>query len=105
MIICILFNVILPEFQLIVTRLAERLQRAAPTVTMEETANGQVRCATSTGTMEESVDEHDGGARERSSLQEDDKRENIRLKVEHLDFRNDENRTPLHLAAMSGNVE
>ena len=84
-----MFNVILPDFQLIVTRLAEQLQRAAPTVTMEETANG-----------------HDGGARERLSLQkEKNERENMRLKVEHLDFRNDENRTPLHFAAMSGNME
>ena len=89
MILCILLNVILPDFQLIVTHLAEQLQRA-----------------TYTGTMEESVDEHDGGARERLPLQEvNDERENMRLKVEHLDFRNDENKTPLHLAAKRGNME
>ena len=29
----------------------------------------------------------------------------LRIKVEHLGFRNDEHQTPLHSAAMSGNVE
>ena len=56
---------------------------------------------------EESTDGSDPIARERLQTleQERDEREILRLKVEHLDFRNDENKTPLHLAAMSGNLE
>ena len=49
-----------------------------------------------TETEEEPNHEHDVEARVS---------ENMRLKLERLDFRNDENKTPLHLAAMSGNVE
>ena len=29
----------------------------------------------------------------------------LKLKAEHLDFRNDENTTPLHLAAIFGHME
>ena len=50
---------------------------------------------------------NDPVARERLQTLQDEKeeRENLRLKVEHLDFRNDENKTPLHLAAMHGHME
>ena len=62
--------------------------------------------ASRTETEEEPNHEHDVVAEVRQSVREEnDKRENMRLKLEHMDFRNDENKTPLHLAAMSGNVE
>ena len=89
MLVCILFFNSFPAFQLLVTHLAEQLRHASPTETEEEPNH-----------------EHDVVAEVRQSDQgKNDKRENMRLKVEHLDFRNDENKTPLHLAAMSGNVE
>ena len=66
----------------------------------------QLHHASITETEEEPIHEDDVVARVRQSVREkNDKRENMRLKLEHLDFRNDENKTPLHLAAMSGNVE
>lgn len=37
--------------------------------------------------------------------QKADEMEVLKLKVEHLDFRNDKNKTPLHLAAISGHME
>ena len=78
-----------PLLQLLVTHLAEQLHHASPTETEEDPNH-----------------EHDVVAEVRQSVRErNDKRENMRLKLEHLDFRNDENKTPLHLAAMSGNVE
>ena len=33
------------------------------------------------------------------------KQEELRIKLERFDFRNDKNKTPLHLAAMSGSME
>ena len=56
---------------------------------------------------EESVDVNDPVARERLQTlqQKADEKEALRLKVQHLDFRNDENKTPLHLAAMFGHME
>ena len=85
---------ILPDLQLLVTRLAEQLRRSTPTDAVKIP-------------REQSVDVNDPVARDRlETLQEEkDERENMRLKVEHLDFRNDENKTPLHVAAMYGNME
>ena len=89
MLVCILFYNSFPVFQLLVTHLAEQLRHASPTETEEEPNH-----------------EDDVEARVRQSvLEKNDKSENMRLKLERLDFRNDENKTPLHLAAMSGNVE
>ena len=73
--------------QLLVRRLAEYLHYAPLTETEKEP-------------------NHDVGAEVRQRVRErNDKRDNMRLKLEHMNFRNDENKTPLHLAAMSGNVE
>ena len=51
--------------------------------------------------------ENDPRATERRQTLEQERveMEVLRLKVEHLDFKNDEHKTPLHLAAMSGNME
>ena len=74
--------------------MAERLRHASP--------DGAAKIP-----REESIDVNDPVARERLQTLQDEKeeRENLRLKVEHLDFRNDENKTPLHLAAMHGHME
>ena len=55
----------------------------------------------------EAIDESNPTAAERLQTLEQKRieMEVLRLKVEHLDFRNDEHKTPLHLAAMSGNME
>ena len=37
--------------------------------------------------------------------QERDDMEVLRVKMQHLDFRNDQHKTPLHFAARSGNIE
>ena len=55
----------------------------------------------------EAIDESNPTAAERLQALEQKRieMEVLRLKMEHLDFRNDEHKTPLHLAAMSGNME
>ena len=52
------------------------------------------------------MDEKDPTATERLQTLEQERAqmEVLRVKMEHLDFRNDEHKTPLHLAAMSGNM-
>ena len=52
------------------------------------------------------MDEKDPSATARLQTleQERTQMEVLRVKMEHLDFRNDEHKTPLHLAAMSGNM-
>ena len=88
---CIIY--ILSDLQLLVTRSAEQLHHASPSEDVK--------------IPREEIDVNDLVARERlQTLQEEkDKRETLRLNVEHLDYRNDENKTPLHLAAMYGNME
>ena len=44
-------------------------------------------------------------ATERVQKQIYNERDVLRLKMEHLDFRNDMNMTPLHLATMYGHME
>lgn len=87
-------STILFDLQLLVTRLTEQLHPASHTEAVQNSG-------------EESCDVNDPVTRERlQSLQQvKDERENMRLKVKHLDFRNDENMTPLHLAAKEGNTE
>ena len=80
--------------QLLVIRLAKQLRRSTPTEAVKIP-------------REESIDVNDPVARDRlQTLQEEiNEKENMRLKMEHLDFRNDENKTPLHLASMFGHME
>ena len=80
--------------QLLVIRLARQLRRSTPTEAVEIP-------------REELIDVNDPVVRERlQTLQEEiNEKENMRLIMEHLDFRNDENKTPLHLAAMFGHME
>ena len=53
------------------------------------------------------IDENDPAttARLQTLEQERVEMEVLKVKVEHLDLRNDEHKTSLHLAAMSGNME
>ena len=55
----------------------------------------------------ERIDENDptASARLQTLQQERVEIEVLSVKVQHLDFRNDKHKTPLHVAAMSGNME
>ena len=55
----------------------------------------------------EAMDDGDPVATERLQTCEQERveMEVLRVKVQHLDFRNIEHETPLHLAAKSGNME
>ena len=55
----------------------------------------------------ERIDENDptATARLQTLQQEGVEMEVLSVKVQHLDFRNEEHKTPIHLAAMSGNME
>ena len=54
----------------------------------------------------ETIDKNDplATARLQTLEQERVEKEVLRVKVQHLDFKNIEHKTPLHLAVMSGNM-
>ena len=80
--------------QLLVTRLTEQLHLTSSTET-----------ARSPGKESDNAPKNAASERLQTLQEGKNERENLRLNVEHLDFRNDENKTPLHLAAKNGNVE
>ena len=55
----------------------------------------------------EAINENDPGTTGRLQTLEQERveMEVLKVKMEHLDSRNDEHKTPLHVAAMSGNME
>ena len=79
--------------QFIISRLVQHQQLELPTAL--------------DATVVEDKDLPDAVIRQRRMTMEQqvDEKRSQRMRVEHLDFRNDENKTPLHLAAISGHME
>ena len=81
------------RFQFIILRLVSHQQLAPPT-DVEDIEMDDVDIPASMSlkrrmTIEQRVDE----------------KQSQRMRIERLDFRNDENKTPIHLAAMCGHLE